>query len=97
MGDAQPRRGKTHPHFLLPDWLVAASIANEYRGEFIASYYPRKEAVQLADRLEDLYKAFKCFDIWSMDDKSLRYIFGSKKQSEIPQDARDFILNRAER
>lgn len=97
LDEKQIYRGKTHPHFLLPDWLVAASLANEYRGEFISGYSPYKKSVQLADKLESLYKAFKLFDIQSMDDKSFSLIRPNSKEFEISQDAEEFIMKRAKR
>ena len=97
LGESDVLKGKDHPHFLLPDWLAVASIAKEYRGEFIASCSPNNDAVSLADSCENLYDAFKSFDIWSMDDKTLSHIVGSENKWEVSDDARKFILDRASR
>ncbi|MCG8093088.1 MAG: hypothetical protein JAZ17_05570 [Candidatus Thiodiazotropha endolucinida] len=97
LGSTDVREGKTHPHFILPDWLAAASIATEYRGEFVASYSSHAKAVRLADSCENLYNEFKKFNIMSLDDKVLSHIIGGESVWTVPDEAREYIINRASR
>ena len=97
LGSDEVLAGKEHPHFILPDWLAVASIATAYRGEFIASYSSHRHAVVLADECTNLYKAFKSFDIWSFEESVLNHLIGGETMSVIPDDAKEFILDRASR
>ena len=36
-GEEKWREGKSHPHFVLPDWLAAATLADSYPDEFASS------------------------------------------------------------
>ncbi len=85
-------KGKTHPHFILTDWLVAATIANTFRDDFIATFKREKEGVIAADGLEELYNTFKTFDIWSFDENVLPHLIASNAEWTVPEDAKEFIL-----
>lgn len=90
-------KGKNHPHFVLPDWLAASAIAHEFRDDFIATLQNERIGNETADALEELYDVFKTFDLWSMDGSVLSHIRASEKLWSVPDDAREFILARAER
>lgn len=90
-------KGKNHPHFVLPDWLAAAAIAREFRDDFIASFANQRIGHEAADALEELYDVFKTFDFWSMEGNVLSHIRADEKLWNVPDDAREFILTRAER
>ena len=92
------RAGKTHPHFILPDWLNVAAVAKHYRANFIKDINSTKneKKEELADALSELYDAFKTHNLWSIsDDKTLSMIRGSKKSFTLPDEARDWIIKRA--
>ena len=89
-------RGKSHPHFVLPDWLAAAAIAHDFHDDFVATFKQERIGIEAADALEELYKIFKKFDFWSMDANMLPHIRAAEKLWHVPDDARDFILARAE-
>lgn len=96
--DREWRKGKTHPHFTFPDWLAAAALAEAYPDEFAASRSFKKEqdGLDAVDGLTQLYKAFKLYDLWSSDD-FVRYLRPSERLWTVPEEARAFILERAER
>ena len=96
-GERRWRKGKLHPHFILPDWLAEAATAQEFRDEFIADFKKERDGISTADSLQELYQAFKSFDIWSMSANTLPHIRGSEKKWAVPDDARKFILARATR
>lgn len=89
-------KGKNHPHFVLPDWLAASAIAHEFRDDFIATFPNKGIGNETADALDELYHVFKTFDFWSMDGNSLLHIRAEKKLWSVSDDARKFILARAE-
>jgi hypothetical protein len=88
-------KGKTHPSFTIADWLAAAAIAHAFPGELANSFEKEKEGQNALDGLRELYAAFKSFDLWSMEANVLPYIRAETKIWEVPQEARDFILERA--
>ncbi|UCV03309.1 hypothetical protein [Dechloromonas denitrificans] len=92
------RKGKTHPHFTLPDWLAAAALAEVYPEEFAASssFKREQDGIDAVDGLTQLYKAFKLYDLWSAGDV-VRYLRPSEHLWTLPEEARAFILERAER
>lgn len=90
-------KGKNHPHFVLPDWLVVAAIAREFRDDFIASFANKRIGNEAADALGGLYDVFKTFDLWSMDGSVLSHLRAAEKLWNVPDDAREFILARTER
>jgi hypothetical protein len=89
--------GKSHPHFVLPDWLAAASNAKHFPDEFLNSFKNKKDGVRAVESLSNLYSVFKSFEIWSMDSSALEYIVPMEKHWKIPQEAYDFIISRATR
>lgn len=89
--------GKSHPHFVLPDWLAAAAIAHEFREEFIATFKKQGVGTEAADGLEELYQSFKAHDLWSMSGGALLHIRAAEKLWNVPVDAREFVLARAHR
>jgi hypothetical protein len=91
------RPGKNHPNFVLTDWLVCATIAHEFREEFIAQFQKNEYGIAAADGLSELYKTFKSFDIWSIGSNVLSYIKATEKLCNIPDEARKFIIERAQR
>ncbi|HJP18426.1 MAG TPA: hypothetical protein QF468_07240 [Nitrospinota bacterium] len=91
------KKGKSHPHFVLPDWLAAAAIAHEFRDDLVASFAKEKDGVNAADGLEILYNAFKTFDLWSLDRNTLPHIRAEEKVWDVPNEAREFVFERAER
>ena len=84
--------GKSHPHFVLPDWLAAAAIIRNFREDFVAA---NPSGNVIADALEELHDVFKTFEFWSMDANVLPHIRANEKLWEVPDDAREFILARA--
>ena len=90
------KEGKSHPHFVLPDWLVAAAIAHDFYGDFVANFAKERIGVEAADALKELYNVFKTFDFWSMEGNVLSHIRAAEKLWNVPEDAREFILARAE-
>ena len=96
--DAAWNKGKTHPNFTLTDWFVASSLAKEFPDEFVANY-PASENKSMAiqSALCSLYDEYKKFDIWTIaDDNTLRAIRANNDQKHwtVPDDARQFILDR---
>lgn len=91
------RKGKTHPHFILTDWLVAATIENTFRDDFISTFKKEKEGISAADGLEELYNTFKTFDIWSFDENVLPHLIASNAEWIVPEAAKEFILEIANR
>lgn len=89
------KRGKAHPHFVLPDWLAAAAIAQEFRDEFVSGYPDQRLGNEVADALGQLYLAFKAFDIWSMEPSVLQHLRNTERNWVVPDEARKFILDRA--
>ena len=61
------------------------------------SLSPYALAVKFADSCEELYKAYKDFDIYSLSDNVLSHIVGGVSQITIPENARKFIVDRASR
>lgn len=91
------KKGKSHPHFVLPDWLAAAAIAHEFRDDFVASFAKERVGTDAANGLEELYNAVKThYDLWSMARNVLGHIKAAEKLWTVPDDARSFILARAE-
>jgi len=90
------RLGKSHPHFVLPDWLAAAALARIYPTEFAGAFVRHRVGEDAVDGLGELYSTFKCFDLWSTSD-SASYIKGGVQAWTVPDDARAFILDRAEK
>ena len=91
------KSGKSHPHFVLPDWLVAAAIAHEFRDDFVACGPTERIGNETADALQELYAVYKTFNLWSMETSVLSHIRAEEKLWNVPDDAREFILARAER
>lgn len=91
------KKGKSHPHFVLPDWMAAASSAVQFPEEYAASFANEKHGKEIVESLTRLHSGIKSFDVWSMDDKVLQHIVPEEKNWTIPEDARDFIMERARR
>lgn len=92
----QWKKGKTHPHFILPDWCVAAGLAHEFREEFISSFKKENIGIQTADALNKLYNVFKSFGLWSFKgDETISHIHAASKKWIVPSEAKEFILERA--
>ncbi|MFN0194587.1 MAG: hypothetical protein ACKVP5_21860 [Aestuariivirga sp.] len=91
------REGKTHAHFVLPDWAAAAAIANEFCKEFISTFKNEAHGIDAADGLVKLYNTLKSFDLWSLEANALLHIRAGKKLWSVHDAAREFILARAER
>jgi hypothetical protein len=89
------KKGKTHPHFVLPDWLAAASIAHNFRDEFISTFSKEKYGIDAADGLDVLYNSFKKYDLYSLSNGSMSYINAENKLWEVSKEARDFIFAHA--
>lgn len=94
VGDAKWREGKSHPHFVLPDWLAAAALAESYPDEVAASFGTNRLGADAVDGLGELYTTLKGFDLWSMTE-SAGYIKGATQTWTVPDDARAFIFDRA--
>jgi len=94
-GSQDWNKGKSHPHFVLPDWLAAAASVHEFRNDFIATFPNKRIGTETADALEELYGVFKTFDLWSLDGSVLSHIKATEKLWRVPDDARKFILARA--
>lgn len=90
------RQGKSHPYFVLPDWLAAAALAESYPDAFADSFDNTRMGADAVDGLRELYKTFKDFDLWSMTEAA-GYIQGSTQSWSVPDDARAFILDRAKK
>lgn len=93
-GEESWRPGKTHPHFVLPDWLAAAALAESYPEDFAASFENSHAGADAVDGLRELFAMFKNFDLWSME-AGIAYIKGATQNWFVPDDARAFILGRA--
>ena len=95
--DQAPKKGKTHPHFMLVDWFVASAIAERFPEPFVASYRPSNFGYKAVDAMRELFSEFKeCGPIFSFaDDNTLDHIVGGTPQWEMPDDAREFIMRRA--
>lgn len=96
------RDPKTHPHFTLVDWLVAAAIAHRFPEEFVKEFKTTKlgkkkrNAEDTQAALEDLYQEFKKHKIYEIADKqTLGMIRSETKQWEVPEEAKQFIYDRA--
>ena len=88
-------KGKTHPHFTLPDWLNHAIMAENYFDEYASSLGSQKHALEITEALKDLREAFGEFDIWTMTVGSISLIQPQSKLSEVPQNAAKFLIDRA--
>ncbi len=93
-GEDKWREGKSHPHFVLPDWLAAAALADSYPDEFSASHGQGRVGADTVDGLRELYATFKSFDLWSMTNGA-GHIRGATQIWSVPDDARAFITDRA--
>jgi len=96
------RDPKTHPHFTLVDWLVAAAIAHRFPEEFVNEFKTtklgRKErnAEDTQEALEDLYQEFKKHNIYEIaDEKTLGMIRSEAKRWKVSEEAKQFIYDRA--
>ena len=105
-GKGEWKNPKTHPHFVLVDWLVASAIANRFPKEFLVEYRKSKHgkkgcnAEDALEALEALYQEFKMHQIFEIaNDETLGHIIANDghRKWEVPEDAREFILNRAEK
>ena len=88
--------GKSHPHFILPDWAAAATIAHDFYGDFVATFTKEQIGIETADALGKLYNVLMTFDLMSMDGNMLPHIRAAEKLWKVPDRAREFILTRAE-
>lgn len=95
-GDEHWREGKSHPHFVLTDWLVAAALAESYPAEFAASFGKSRSGEDTVAGLVELHASFKEFDLWSMTE-SAGYVKGSTQIWTVPDDARAFIFDRTKK
>lgn len=93
---------KTHPHFTLVDWLVAAAIAHRFPDEFVKEFKTTKlgtkkrNAEDTQEALEDLYQEFKKHTIYEIaDERTLDMLRSDTKQWEVPEEAKQFIYDRA--
>ena len=91
------REGKSHPHFVLTDWLVAAAIANAFPNEFLATFVKPRDGDDAHKALVELFQTFKSFDLWSMDSSALAHVRAGKKVWTVNEEARNFVLARASR
>ena len=97
------RDPKTHPNFVIVDWLVAAAIAHKFPEEFIAEYKStklgkkKKHAEDAAEELSKLYTEFKeGYGIWEIANaNTLSRIVSNTKKWKVPEDAKQFIYDRA--
>lgn len=96
-GQNEWKEGKTHPHFVLSDWLAAASSASQFPNEYCACFKNEKFGIKAVKSLTTLYSVFKSYDIWSMEDNALDFIGPMEQLWEIPQVAKDFIISRTTR
>jgi len=76
--------------------MNAAVIAHEFPNEFIATFSNQNTVIEVHDALNELYCAFREFDLMSFDSNMLAHITGEERNWTVPNDARDFIMNRAE-
>jgi len=93
--DDSLKKGKQHPHFILPDWLITSAIAKAFPDDFIATFSDQNEGKEAVKALSDLYGTFKSFDLYSLDKDSISHIKASDKLWEVPDEARTFIMDRA--
>lgn len=96
------RDPKTHPHFTLVDWLVAAAISHRFPEKFVEEFKTTKlgkkkrNAEDTQEALEQLYQEFKKHTIFEIaDERTLGMIRSDTKQWEVPNKAKQFIYKRA--
>jgi len=96
------RDPKTHPHFTLVDWLVAAAISHRFPDKFVEEFKTTKlgkkkrNAEDTQEALEQLYQEFKKHTIFEIaDERTLGMIRSDTKQWEVPDEAKQFIYDRA--
>jgi len=96
-GDNKLKKGKTHPHFILPDWINATAVATHFRDNFIEDIDKGSAAKrnELADNLNLLYEAFRRYDFWSYGEKVPGYIVGTNQAFEVSEEAKTWLMNRA--
>jgi hypothetical protein len=92
-GSTQWQAGKTHPHFVLPDWLAAAALAEFYPDEVASSFPNASAGADAVSGLRELYTAFQRFDIWSLT--GVEMLKSGSKHWSVPDAVRTFVLNRA--
>ena len=93
-GNIDWKKGKTNPHFKLPDWLNQAVIADTHYDEFVAMFDDPGVGKNIADALKDLRQAFGEFDIWNMTPGTIGHIIPNEQLWEVPEEAKQFIYDR---
>ncbi|MEO0804043.1 MAG: hypothetical protein AAFY57_17470, partial [Cyanobacteria bacterium J06642_2] len=93
---------KSHPHFTLVDWLVASALAHRFSEEFIAEFKMSRKgrkpgvAEEAQQALENLYQEFKQHTIFEVaNEETLAHMVANQSLWEVPENARQFILERA--
>ena len=79
-------------YFSLTDWLVAATMANTFCDDYIATSKREKEGVNTANELEELYNTFKTFDISFFDENISPYFKAFDAKWIVPKEVKEFIL-----
>ncbi|MEM7662777.1 MAG: hypothetical protein AAF292_11045 [Pseudomonadota bacterium] len=90
----QWKKGKTHPHFKLPDWLGQAAMAELHYDQFVEKFDDLQLGQEIADALKDLYAAFKEYEIWTMVPESIQHLVPAEENWVVPNDAQEYIRSR---
>jgi len=88
------QKGKSHPHFKLPDWLNQAIMADTHYDAYVATFDDATLGKEIADALKELRAAFGEFDISNMTPGSISHIVPNEQLWEIPDEAKQFIYDR---
>ena len=100
-----PHRKYRGPHFLLSSGRLESKLnSNRTSWHFIANrgglayFMKNRTAEDTQESLEDLYQEFKKHNIYEIvNNQTLDRIKPESKQWEVPEDAKQFIIERAER
>ncbi|MFT5133169.1 MAG: hypothetical protein ACI9SC_001638 [Gammaproteobacteria bacterium] len=93
--DGVTKKAKTHPGFILPDWICAAALAKKYPGEFSTRQSDPKKGQELTSVMCALYDIFKEYKIMSLEDSVLCHLRASETHWKIDEDAKEYIFKRA--
>lgn len=89
------KKGKTHPHFLLPDWLAAANIAESHPNEMAATFGKKAASKRAVEALRRLNTVFRSFSLVSIDEGLLQRLRCEEKVWNIPDEIREDVVHRA--
>ncbi len=99
LGEGVWQSGKTHPDFILSDWIVSAALAHSFPDGYLETFGSNEHGAAAVEGLARLYDSFKKeFSIWSFaGDKEIGLLKHSERNWTIPDSAREFIVAKAER